>query len=192
MFAKKILTATVIGMFILSAPMAFAEKRSHDVTAFFFLSKSHIDLGQLIDKIEQSQAGRVLALKMENEDHLQPYYEMRMLKDGIIEEVEVEPESGKVLKTESEGLFSRIFHKKKTIPSTINISLKTAISSVENEYNCKVLAGKLEYDDNMGFFQITAATRDGAFTVMVDTETGVIFRVSRRGDGHHHHEDFDD
>ena len=181
-------------MFILSAPMAFAEKRNHDATAFFFLSKSDIDLGQLIEEIEQSQAGRVLALKMENEDHPQPYYEMRIFKDGKIEEVEVEPKSGKVLKTESEGVFSRIFHKKKTIPSTINISLKTAISSVENEYNCKVLAGKLEHDDDMGFFQITAATREGAFTVMIDTETGDMFRVSRRsdGDGHHLHEDFDD
>ena len=101
----------------------------------------------------------------------------------------MDPESGKVLKTESEGHFFHFFGDREKAPSNTKFSLKDAVSIVEKHYEGKALKGAFQKKWGMEMFRLKVANNEGAFTVMVDANTGELFRVSDRNDREHHDED---
>jgi uncharacterized membrane protein YkoI len=114
---------------------------------------------------------------------------MKILKDGKAFEAKVDPKSGKVLKTESEGLFSYFSDDREKTSSNAKLSLKDAISIVEKQYGGKALRGALERNSGMEMFRIRVANTEGAFTVMVDANTGELFRVSSNNGRNHDDEE---
>ena len=61
-------------------------------------------------------------------------------------------------------------------------------TSVEKQYGGKALRGAFERYSGMEMFRIRMANTEGAFTVMVDANTGELFRVSSQDERNHHNE----
>jgi len=192
MFTKKLLSILTIVMFILSCTMAYAHEKNMDAAAFFFLKKAAIDLSQLIEGVEKAEKGQVISFKIESEEDKPLQYEMNILRDRKIFEAKVEPKSGKVLKIESDGFFSRFSDDVRKNPSTTKFSLKDAITIVEKHYEGRALGGAFQGSSGMEMFRIRVANNEGAFTVMVDANTGELFRVSSRDGRHDTDEEFDE
>lgn len=69
--------------------------------------------------------------------------------------------------------------------------MKDAISLVEKHYEGKVFGGAFQRNSGMEMLRIKMANNDGVFTVMVDADTGELFRVSSN-DGRDHQDEGDD
>ncbi len=192
MFTKRLLAVFTVIMFILPGTIAYAHGKNKDAAAFFFLKKAAIDLPQAIEGVEKEEKGQVIFFKIEEEEDGPIQYEMKLLKDGKVFEAIVDPKSGKVLKTKSEGLFSHFSDDKKKTLSTTKFSLKDAISIVEKHYGGKALRGAFQGNSSMKMFRIRVANNEGAFTVMVDADTGELFRVASRDGRNHHGEEPDE
>ena len=185
MFTKKIFTLFTMFLFILSGGIAYAHGKNRDAAAFFFQKKAAVDMTQIIERVEKEENGRVVFFKIEEEEDNPIQYEMKILKDGKIFETKVDPESGKVLKTKSEGLFSNVFGDREKAPSNTKFSLKDAVSIVEKRYEGKALKGAFQEKSGVKLFRLKVANNEGAFTVMVDANTGEVFRVTS-GNGREH------
>jgi len=192
MFTKKLLTVFAMVMFILPGTIAYAHGRNKEAAAFFFLKKAAINLPQVIEGVEKEEKGRVIFFKIEEEEEDTIQYEMKILKDGKVLKALVDPKSGKVLKTKSEGFFSHFSDDLKKAPSTAKFSLKDVILIVEKHYGGKALGGAFQGKSSMKMFRIRMANNDGAFTVMVDADTGELFRVSSQDGRNHHDEEADE
>jgi len=177
-FTKKLLTAFTALIFILFGTFAYAHGKNREAAAFFFMEKNAVNVSQVIAGVEKEENGRVVFFKIKREEDNPLQYKMKILKEGKVFEAKVDPKSGKVLKTESEGLFSYFSDDREKIPSSAKLSLKDAISIVEKQYGGKALRGAFERNSGMEMFRIRMANTEGAFTVMVDANTGELFRVS--------------
>jgi uncharacterized membrane protein YkoI len=184
-FTKKLLTAFTAFIVILFGTIAYAHGKNREAAAFFFMEKNAVNVSQVIAGVEKEENGRVVFFKIKREEDNPLQYEMKILKDGKAFEAKVDPKSGKVLKTESEGLFSYFSDDRERTPSSAKLSLKDAISIVEKEYGGKALRGTLERNSGMEMFRIRVANTAGAFTVMVDANTGELFRVSSNNGRNH-------
>jgi uncharacterized membrane protein YkoI len=191
MFTKKLLAIFTVIMFMVPGTIAYAHGRNKDATAFFFLKKAAIDLPQVITSVEKEENGKVILFKLkEKKDTFQ--YKMKVLKDGKVFEAKVDSKSGKVLETESEGFFSRFSDEQEKAPLTTKLSLTDAISIVEKHYGGRALEGAFQENSSMKMFRIRMANNEGAFTVMVDADTGELFRVSSKDGRNHHDEEADE
>ena len=189
MFKKDFLAVFATIMLILPGTIAYAHGKNRDAAAFFFLKKAAIDLPQVIEGVEKEKNGRVISFKIEQKEDHPIQYEMKILKDSKVFEAIVDPRSGKVLKTESRGLFSHFSDDLKNVPSTTKLSLKDAISIVESHYGGEALRGNFQRNSITKMFRIRMANNEGAFTVMVDADSGELFRISRTEDGGYHDEE---
>jgi uncharacterized membrane protein YkoI len=186
MFSKKIVTGMSIFIFALLTTAAYAHSRNNDAAAFFFLKGAAISVRQVIENVQKEENGQVISFKIEKKEDSPLQYEMKIFKDNKIFEAKVDPKTGKVLKTESKGVFSHFFEDQKKQPIQAKLSLKDAISIVEKQYDGKVLGGTLQRRSDVAMFRIEAANNDGIFTVMVDAENGELFRISNIKYGRHH------
>ena len=185
MFTKKIFTFFTMFLLILSGGIAYAHGKNRDAAAFFFQKKAAVDMTQIIERVEKEENGRVVFFKIEEEEDNPIQYEMKILKDGKLLETKVDPESGKVLKTESEGHFFHFFGDREKAPSNTKFSLKDAVSIVEKRYEGKAPKGAFQEKWGVKMFRLKVANNEGAFTVMVDANTGEVFRVTS-GNGREH------
>ncbi len=189
MFTKKFLAFFIMIMLIFAGTITYAHGKNKDAAAFFFLKKAAINLPQVIEGIEKGENGRVISFKIEQKEDYPIQYEMKILKDTKVFEVMVDPESGKVIKTESQGLFSHFSDDREKIPSTAKLSLKDAISIVEGHYGGEALRGNFQENTGTKMYRIRMANNEGVFTIMVDADTGELFRLSSNGRNHHDEED---
>jgi uncharacterized membrane protein YkoI len=185
LFTKKLLTAFTAFIFILFGTIAYAHGKNREAAAFFFMEKNAVNVSQVIADVEKEENGQVVFFKTKREEDNPLQYEMKILKEGKVFEAKVDPKSGKVLKTKSEGLFSYFSDDQEKAPSSTKLSLKDAISIVEKQYGGKALRGAFERSSGMEMFRIRVANTEGAFTVMVDANTGELFRVSSNNGGNH-------
>jgi uncharacterized membrane protein YkoI len=191
MVTKKLMAVFIMTMFILPGTIAYAHGKNKDAAAFFFLKKVAINLPEAIEGVEKVENGKVIFFKIEEEEKDEAIqYEMKILKDTKVFEAIVDPQSGKVLQIKPEGFFSYFSDDlKETSPNT-KFSLINAISIVEKHYGGKVLKGAFQGNSSIKVFRIRVANNEGAFTVMVDANTGELFRVGN--DGNHHDEECDE
>ena len=189
MISRKLLVLCIMFMSILFATNVYAKRKDNNAPAFFFLKGMNIDLPQLIQGVEKSENGKVVSFEIESERHNPFQLEMKMVKDGKTLEVTVAPKSGKILDTESQGFFSRLWDDDdiQALPET-KFSLEDAITLVEKRYGGEVLRGAFQKKSGLDMFRMMVANNDGAFTVMVDANNGELFRVSERADRDHHGE----
>lgn len=192
MFTKKLLAVFSMFVLILSGTIVYAHGKNKDAAAFFFLKKAAVNLTEIIESVEKEENGQVVRFKTEAEKDNPIQYEMKISKDGKLIEARVDPGSGKVLKTESERFFFHFFGDREKVPSNTKFSLKEAIAIVEKYYGGKVLNGAFQEKSGMEMFRLKVANNEGAFTVMIDANTGELFRVSRRNGGDHDDEEHDE
>lgn len=190
MVTRTKLTAVVVlvSVFLLSnAAAAFAKEKDDFASAFFFMEKANINLSKLIEDVEKSEKGQAISVKIESKEDIPFQCEIKLLRDGKAFEVKAEPETGKILATESEGLFSRSWDDDEKTPSKTKLSLKDAISLVEKSYNGRALRGNFKEKSGIEMYRLMVANNDGVFTVLVDANSGELFRTSTRS-GHDDHD----
>ena len=192
MISKKFLTGISTLIFILSATVAYAHGRYGDAAAFFFLKSAAMSVPQVIESVQKEEGGQVFSFRIEREEDNLLQYEMKILKDSKVFEAKVDPKSGKVLKTESKGVFSRLFGDRERQPLQAKLSLKDAISIVEKQYGGKALRGTFQGKSSIKMFRIRVANNEGAFTIMVDANTGELFRVLNQEGRNHDDEESDE
>ena len=179
MFSKRIMIFLTTVVLVLSGMMAYAHERNGDATAFFYLKKTAVNIPQVIQGIEKGQNGKVISFKLKRkEDDDTIKYEMKIIKDGKVIEAKVEPKSGKIIATESGGIFSSFSDEQKEIPSPAKLSLRDAISVAEKQYGGIAIAGAFQEKSNPKMYRIKLASNEGAFMVMVDADNGELFRLS--------------
>ena len=157
-----------------------------------FLKNAAIGVPQVIESVQKEESGQVISFRIKTKEDHPLQYEMKILKGDKVVEAKVDPKTGKVLKTESEGGLSHLFGDRDKQPLQTKLSLKDAITIVEKHYGSQVLGGALQRqrDSEIPMFRIEAANSDGAFAVMVDANTGELFRVAGRDRrGRHEEED---
>lgn len=192
MYFRKIMSAFTVLTVIFSGSMAYAHEANRDATAFFFLKDATVHPSQVIEKVEKQEKGKAIAFRIrEKEDSNTIQFEIKLLKEGQVLEAMVDPNSGNVLKTESEGFFSHFENDEKKLPATAKLELTNAISAAESHYGSVALAADFQNHSGYYLIRIKLANNDGAFTVMMDAKTGEFFRMAAQG-RHHHEEDDDD
>jgi uncharacterized membrane protein YkoI len=182
MFIKKLWVVFTM-IFLFCGTVGYAHERNRDAVGFFFLKKTSINLSQVIENVEKTENGKVILFKLE-ERKSTFQYKMKILQNGKKVEATVDPQSGKVIKTESEGRFFDFLHDKKSPPQT-KLSLTDAIQIIKEHYEGELLGGALLEDSNMTMFRMIVVNNDGVFTVIVDANTGELFRAPNRDDKKH-------
>jgi len=188
MFSKKLLTGFSILALTLSPTIACAHGRNRDAAAFFFLKSAAMSVPQVIESVQKEESGQVISFRIKTREDHPLQYEMKILKGDKVVEAKVDPKTGKVLKTESEGGLSHLFGDRDKQPLQTKLSLKDAITIVEKHYGSQVLGGALQRGSEIPMFRIEAANSNGAFAVMVDANKGELFRAAGRDRSGHHEE----
>ncbi len=191
MFANKLTIFLAIVACLLPLSIASAHEMKKDAAAFFYLKKNAVNIPQMIEAVENEQKGKVVSFKVEgkeNEDSIN--CEIKIVKDGKIIETKIDPKSGKILTTESGGIFSSFSDEQKEIPSPAKLSLKDSISIVEKQYGGITIVGALQKESYPKMYRIKLATNGGAFWIMVDADNGELFRlINQNGSGENDEDD---
>lgn len=192
MLFKRVLAIFPVLAVALPGTIVYAHGASRDAIAFFFLKDAAIEPSQVIQKVENKEKGKAISFRIkEKEDDSNIRFEIKLLKDGQVLEAMVDPNMGKILKTESEGFFSHFENDEKRLPTAARLDLKNAISNVEKQYGAKAIEAAFQSHSGFYLIRIKLVNSDGAFTVIMDAKTGELFRMAAQ-DRHRHEEDDDD
>ncbi len=169
-------------------------ENSQEVTAALAAKTS---LTQAIASAEQQTGGRAFSIGLEERDGTHAYKIKVITTDDNVSEVSVDPASGKVLRTEAEGLISRVFDREDRAEAAklkdAQTTLGGAIAAAEQQAGGKAIEAGYENENGRMQFQVSVAKDHNVSDVKVDSATGKAFKIEAAGDGEQHdseqHED---
>jgi len=194
MIRSKILPATMAAVFALgTAGAAFASSGEHgDGREIAAVLDAKISVAEAIAAAEQHSGGR--AMKIDIDDENGAYlFEVKTVSKEKITEIFVDPASGKVVRSDDEGLIARIFDREDqdelaklaASPTT----LAAAIATAEQHTGGKAIEARVDDDDdNAMSFKVEVAKDNAVHKVIVDGATGKVVKVKTAD----HDEDDDD
>lgn len=190
MFGSKIAPAALAVLVALgSTGAASADTGEHESAGeIAAVMAARTSVGQAIAAAERETGGRAVAIGVEKENGAYIYQVKTVIKDDLTE-VLVDPASGKVERTDGEGLISRIldwrderaFVKASQSPTT----LAAAVAAAEGETGGKAIEAGL--NDETGPVQFAVETAKDAIVrkVVVDSGNGTIVSVRTSDDDRH-------
>ena len=181
------LMALVIALGSAGAAFAAEDDNAQEVTAALATKTT---LTQAITSAEHQTAGRALAIGLEDHDGAYAYKVTVITKDGKLSEVSVDPTSGKVLRTEAEGLIARVFDQDDRVDAAklrdARTTLAGAIATAEQEAGGRAVEAGYENENGRVQFQVAVAKDHSVREVKIDSTTGKVVKVEAAGDGEHH------
>jgi uncharacterized membrane protein YkoI len=190
MLRFRIVPAVIAAAFTLAAGgAAFASPEGHEggreIAAMLAAKTS---AAEAIATAEQQTGGRAMKIDIEK-DNGAYLYEIKTMSQDKISEVFVDPDSGKVVRSDDKGLFARFFDdedreefaKVAAAPTT----LAAAIATAEQHTGGKAIEARVDDDDDTVVFKIEVAKDNVVHKVMVDGATGKVLRVKTAENGEH-------
>jgi uncharacterized membrane protein YkoI len=186
MIRSKILPATMAAVFVLGAGgAAVASSDEHEggrEIAAVLAAKTSV--AEAIAAAEQHAGGRAMKIDIEK-DNGAYVYEIKTVSKDKITEVLVDPASGKVVRTDDEGLIARIFDSEDRDElaklTTSSTTLAAAIATAEQHTGGKAIEARVDDDDTM-LFKVEVAKGNTVHKVMVDGATGKVVKVKTSED----------
>lgn len=169
-------------------------ENSQEITAALAAKTS---LTQAIASAEQQTGGSALRIGLEHHDGNFTYKIKVITKDDNVSKVSVDPVSGKVLRTEAEGMISRVFDREDRTEAAklkdAQTTLGGAIAAAEQQAGGKAIEAGYENENGRMQFQVSVAKDHNVTDVKVDSATGKVIKIEAAGDGEQHdgeqHED---
>jgi uncharacterized membrane protein YkoI len=190
MLRFRIVPAVIAAVFTLAAGgAAFASSEGHEggreIAAMLAAKTSAAEASATA---EQQTGGRAMKIDIEK-DNGAYLYEIKTMSQDKISEVFVDPDSGKVVRSDDKGLFARFFDdedreefaKVAAAPTT----LAAAIATAEQHTGGKAIEARVDDDDDTVVFKIEVAKDNVVHKVMVDGATGKVLRVKTAENGEH-------
>lgn len=137
---------------------------------------------QAIAAAEQRTGGRAFEIDLEKEKNAY-LYEIRTVSKDKLTEVTVDPESGKVVKTDDEGLIAKLFdwEDRGAFDSLAASSTSLAEAIVVAEQNVGGTAIEADLDDdeeNVPTFKIEVFKDNTVHKVLIDSTTGTVLAIA--------------
>ncbi len=175
-------TFPVIGASIilsLSAGMAFAKEHDKetqkDVATINAVRGATLRLADAIVLTERHTNGRAVEAETENEDG-KVFYEIKTISGGHVHETEMDMQNGNILKSESEGLLSRIKDviDRDEYKSALGakVSLATAVKNAEQAFGGVAMEADFEAEEDANFYEIKLVGKNGIMLVAVNAVDG--------------------
>jgi len=182
MLHSKILPATMAAVFVLGATgAAFASSEDHEggreIAAALDAKTSVVEA---IAAAERQTGGRAMKIDIEK-DNGAYLYEVKTVSKDKITRIFVDPASGKVVRSDDEGLIDRVFDSEdqdelaKLTGSTT--TLAAAIATAEQHTGGKAIEARVDDDDDTMLFKVKVAKDNALQKVMVDIATGKVVKV---------------
>lgn len=187
MIRSKMLPAAMAAVFALgTGGAAFASSGDHeDGREIAAVLAAKTTVAEAIAAAEQHSGGRAMKIDIEK-DNGAYLYEIKTVSKDKITEVLVDPASGKVVRTDDEGLIARIFDsedqdelaKLAASPTT----LAAVIATAEQHTGGKAIEARVDDDDDTMLFKVEVAKDNALQKVMVDIATGKVVKVKTTKD----------
>ena len=169
-----------------STGAAFAAEHEHEngqeITAAL---AAKTNLSQAIASAEQKTGGQALRVSFEEHDGSYVYV-IKMITKDTVSDVSVDPTSGRVLRTEADGLISRIFDGDDRADAAklkdAHTTLASAIAAAEHQAGGKAIEAGFESEDGQVQFQVSVAKGHTVSDVKVDGATGKVTKIQAAGD----------
>lgn len=182
-----VIVATFVALGATISVPAVAEEHEHkqEIAAVLAAKTSP---AQAIATAGQVSGGR--ATKIELEKEKSGYlYEVETVSKDRIQKVMVDPASGKVVKTDNEGLIGRIFDRDErddfakltSSPTT----LATAMIAAEQKTGGKAMEARFDNEDSLAVFKVKTVKDNATQRVVVNATTGKVIKVTARGEKDH-------
>jgi uncharacterized membrane protein YkoI len=178
-------TSILLGL----AVAASAESRNREEhTEIATILAAPTSLGQAIATAEGQAGGRAVTASVEREDGTF-FYQIKTIVKSDVTEIQISPSSGKVLKTEADGLIEQLsgwkhrkaFEKASAAPTTLD----AAVASAEKRTGGKAIEAAVDTSDDGAVLYTVEVSRDGAMQkVTIDGGSGKILRVAAADDRH--------
>ncbi len=187
----RILPALVIAAVtagVAGAAVADTGKDNHEIAT---VRAARISAPEAIATAERQTGGRAIRIDVEK-DNGAYRYEVKTVSSDQVTEVVVDPETGKVMDTDSEGLLGRLFDGDDRDDATglaaSPTTLAAAIAAAEQHIGGKTVEARFDGDRRKARFKIEVAKGNAVHKVIVDAASGAVVRVAT-GDGDEHGED---
>lgn len=141
------------------------------------------DLRGAIQAALAHTSGHVLEAEREREGG-KLIYEVDIVHDSKITEVEIDAVTGKVTEAETDDVENRVkafltSRKKLDALKAAKVSLPDAVAKAEEETKAKALEAEFEREDGRYVYEIDLQAGDERMEVTVDAETGAVQREKR-------------
>lgn len=160
---------------------------SHEIAAALAAKTT---LAQAVAVAEQGAEGRGLEIGLEDRNGTYAYKVTVVTKDDNVSDVFVDPATGKILRTEAEGLVSRIFDREDRVEAAklkeATATLSGAITAAEQQAGGKAIEAGYEDENGRTFFEVTVAKDNAVRDVRVDGATGKVVKIEAAGNGENH------
>lgn len=190
MFRTKLVPATMAAVIALgTAGAAFAssgEKENANEISAVLNAKSSIS--QAVAAAEKQTGGRAMKVDVEHEKGTYLYSIKTVSKDKV-SDVFVDPASGKITRTDDEGLIAKVFDKEDQAEfaklAASPVTLSTAVATAEKETGGKAIEAAFESEDGKMLFEVEVAKDKAVQKVTIDAASGTVVKVSAAEAGEH-------
>lgn len=190
MFRTKLVPATMAAVIALgTAGAAFAssgEKENANEISAVLNAKTSIS--QAVAAAEKQTGGRAMKVDVEHEKGIY-LYEIKTVSKDKVSEVFVDPASGKITRTDDEGMIAKVFDSEDqaefAMLAASPVTLAAAIVTAEQETAGKAVEAAFENEDGTMLFEIEVAKDKAVHNVMIDAASGKVVKVSAAEEREH-------
>jgi uncharacterized membrane protein YkoI len=190
MLCSRIVPAALAAVFALAAGgAAFASAEEHEGgREIAAVLAARTSAAEAIATAEQRTGGRAMKIDIDGENGAY-LYEVTTVSKDTITQVFVDPASGKVMRSEDQGLFARVFDSEdqdelaKLVSSST--TLAAAIATAEQQTGGKAIEARVDDEDDTVMFKVKVAKDKVVSKVMIDSATGKIVKVKTAENGEH-------
>lgn len=147
-----------------------------------------VSAAQAITAAEQRAGGHAAKLDIEK-DNGAYHYEVKTISKRKLTEMIVNPASGQVTGTDSEGFFGRLFEDEDTDDfkglDFSPTSLAAAVSKAESETGGKTIEARFDGDHGKKLFKIEVAKGNTLHRVVIDADHGSVVNIASDNDEEH-------
>lgn len=190
MFRNKLIAATLASLIALGAAGAASASSGENENAkeVSAVLNAKTTISQAIAVAETQTGGR--AMKVDVEHKKDNYlYEIKIVSKDTVSDVTVDPASGKITRTDDEGLIAKVFDREDREEfaklASSPVTLTAAIATAEKEVDGKAIEAKFENEDDKPLFEVEVAKGKAMHKVMVDAASGNVIKVSATEHGDH-------
>jgi uncharacterized membrane protein YkoI len=190
MIRTQVLPAAMAAFLALSASgVALASSDEHEnAKEISAVLNAKTSLAQAIATAEAKAGGRAMKVNVEHESGTYQY-EVKIVAKDKVSEVFIDPASGKVTRTDDEGLIAKVFDKEDQEEfaklSGSPVSLSTAVATAEKETGGKAVEAAFESEDGKAQYEVELANGATVRKVVVDGTSGKVVKTSASEEREH-------
>lgn len=189
MFAFKAAAPVLaLAVALATAGAAYANETDENSREIAAALAAKTTLAEAVTAAERQGGGRGFKIDLKDHDGTYAYKVKVIASDGKVSEVSVDPATGKILRSETEGFFSRLFGEspKAAKLNSAPTTLSAAIGIAEQQAAGKAIEARYDAENNAQQFRVAVAKDQAVRDVTIDAATGKVLKIGAAGSGEHH------